>query len=277
MAGTILKRLTVKREVKFSVEFFPPTEEAIDEICGVVRHYVSNYPIEHISITHGAAGSKKDKSLAFINALVEKEIVSAKNITAHLSCAGLSKREVIDYVSKFYNLGIREILAIKGDPTSVMAEDGYASTSEAIIDIKKEFKNIEILAACFPEPRTGVASEVDILREKIAGGADRFISQFCFENEFFKSFYDELKASGIDNEIIIGLIIPSPQTLSFAQKCYAKVPDYLHDIANNKDRAVNFVVDQLKFLENVGFKSVHLYSLNKLGCTKVLESYLNKK
>jgi methylenetetrahydrofolate reductase (NADPH) len=260
--------------VKFGVEFFPPAEEMLNEVCGVVKTYVKNYPVKHISITHGAAGGKKDKSLVFIESILEKGIIPAKNITAHLSCAGLTKGGVQDYVSKFYALGIREILVIKGDPTATTVEDGYATTSDAIVDIKKHFPDIKTVAACFPEPRQGVSDEIAMLKEKITSGAERFISQFCFENHFFESFYQDISTHKITNEMTIGLIIPSPQTLSFAQKCYANIPNHLHEIAKNERKAIQFVVNQLKFIEEVGFNSVHLYSLNKLGFTQVLDEYL---
>lgn len=269
-----LHRNYKKQKVKFGVEFFPPAEDMLGEVCSVVKTYVENYPVKHISITHGAAGGKKDKSLVFIESVLEKDIISPQNITAHLSCAGLTKGGVIDYVSRFYKLGIREILVIKGDPTAIMVENSYETTSHAIVEIKEHFPDIKIVAACFPEPRQGVADEISMLKEKISSGAERFISQFCFENRFFESFYNDILTYKITNEMTIGLIIPSPQTLSFAHKCYANIPSHLYEIAQNEKEAIQFVVEQLKFIEDIGFNSVHLYSLNKLGFTKVLDEYL---
>jgi len=260
--------------IKFSVEFFPPAEELFQETCNTIKEYVQNFPIQRISITHGASGSKKDKSLTFINNIIENNIIEPQNITAHLSCAGLEKSEVLNYVAKFYNTGIREILVIKGDPTAIQVQNGYNNTSEAITDIKKQFPQIKIVAACFPEPRHGVEDEISILKEKITGGADRFISQFCFENYFFEDFYQKIKANNITNEITVGLIIPSKQTLSFAQKCYAKIPESVFKLAESEEKSVNFVVEQLHFLEKIGYNATHLYSLNKPGFIKVLTQYL---
>jgi len=260
--------------IEFSVEFFPPAEEVFQETCNIIKEYVCNFPIQRISITHGASGGKKDKSLTFIRTILEKNIIEPQNITAHLSCAGLEKSEVLNYVEKFYNIGIREILVIKGDPTAIQVKNGYNNTSEAIADIKKQFHQIKIVAACFPEPRQGVEDEMLILKEKIAGGADRFISQFCFENHFFENFYQTIKTNGIFNEITVGLIIPSKQTLGFAQKCYAKIPESVFKLSESEEKSVNFVVEQLHFLEKIGYNSTHLYSLNKPGFAKVLEKYL---
>jgi methylenetetrahydrofolate reductase (NADPH) len=260
--------------IDFSVEFFPPSEELFQETCNTIKEYIQNFPIQRISITHGAAGGKKDKSLAFINTILENNIIEPQNITAHLSCAGLEKSEVLNYVEKFYNTGIREILVIKGDPTATQVQNGYNNTSEAISDIKKQFAQIKIVAACFPEPRHGVEDEITILKEKIAGGADRFISQFCFENHFFENFYQQIQTNGIFNEITVGLIVPSKQTLGFAQKCYAKIPESVFKLAESEEKSVNFVIKQLHFLEKIGYNSTHLYSLNKLGFIKVLEQYL---
>lgn len=263
-------------EMNLSVEFFPPAEDLKNDTCTLVKEYVQNFPIERISITHGASGSKKDKSLDFIQNIVERDIIAPQKITAHLSCAGLEKGEVLEYASKFYEIGIRELLVIKGDGGDGVVQNGYKATAEAIFDIKKMFPEIGIVAACFPEPRQGVPDEILILKEKIQGGANRFISQFCFENTLFEKFHADLQFHNIKNEITIGLIIPSKQTISFAEKCWAKVPQSVHNIAHSEEDATEYVISQMLFLKNIGFNSAHLYSLNKAGFMSVIERYLNK-
>ena len=165
-------------------------------------------------------------------------------------------------------------LYIKRDNHNNLTRELLFFLDSAILDIKKSFPTVKTVAACFPEPRQGVEDEISILKEKIQGGAERFISQFCFENHLYEQFYKDLKTHDINNEITIGLIVPSKQTLAFAEKCWAKIPQYVYDIAKSEKEAVRYVVNQLKFLESIGCNSVHLYSLNKLVFMMALEEYL---
>ncbi|MFT4967417.1 MAG: methylenetetrahydrofolate reductase (NADPH) [Candidatus Deianiraeaceae bacterium] len=262
--------------LKLSVEFFPPAENLLTDTVKVIEQYVKNFPIERISITHGAAGSQKDKSLHFIEEILKRQIIAPEKITAHLSCAGLAKSEVMNYIAQFHSLGLRETLVIKGDPTASESDDSYKTTSDAIIDIKKQFTDISIVAACFPEPRNGV-DEMTVLKEKVQSGTDRFISQFCFDCKYFEEFYKHTQEYNMKKEITIGLIVPSVQTLNFARKCYANIPQFVEEISHNEEDSIQFVVDQMHKVESIGYSSVHLYSLNKLSFVKVLNKYFDER
>lgn len=258
--------------LNFSVEFFPPQKDLLNETCDAIQTYLNNFPINKISITHGATGHNKDKSLTFIEEILNKGIIEPHNIVAHLSCAGLNQDEVLKYTQKFYDFGIRNILVIKGDSNGVSSANEYKSSEHAMVDIKKMLPQINILAACFPEPRQNI-NEIQVLENKILAGTQGFISQFCFEKDALEKFYKDLYENEIKTEITVGVIIPTVQTLNFAKKCNAYVSEKLLEIAKDEQQSHDFILNQLHNIEEIGYKSVHLYSLNKLDFIKILQKY----
>jgi len=276
-----LKRLAGnERPLKVSFEFFPPkTAEMEEQLWRSIRRLEPLGP-EFVSVTYGAGGSTRDRTHATVKRIVDETSLAP---AAHLTCVGASRGEIDDVVRRYWDAGIRHIVALRGDMPDGGAytphPQGYAYTSDLIAGIRK-IAPFEISVSAYPERHPDSASaaqDIQLLKQKVDAGATRALTQFGFDNAAFARFRDAAAKAGVNIPIVPGLI---PTTnikgiVRMAAKAGASVPAWLtrlyegldHDPETRRLIAAAVLAEQVEQLRGHGFDQFHFYTLNQADLT----------
>ncbi|MBB2200944.1 methylenetetrahydrofolate reductase [NAD(P)H] [Gluconacetobacter tumulisoli] len=270
--------------VGISFEFFPPkTAKAEDGLRQAVDALVPQAP-RFLSVTYGAGGSTRDRTLATVAALVRDTSVP---VAAHLTCVDATRQEVDEVARTYWATGIRHIVALRGDPATagsrfVPHPDGYENAAALVAGLRR-IAPFEISVAAYPETHPDAASpraDLDNLKAKIDAGATRAITQFFFEAETFLRFRDKAAAAGIDAEILPGILPVAniAQAYKFAGMCGAHVPDWMRRLFDGLDdqpatRALvttAVAAELCRRLRAGGVSQFHFYTLNRAEACQAL-------
>ena len=234
-----------------------------------------------VSVTYGADGSTRERT----HAAVER-ILTQTDLTAapHLTCIGASRAEIDEIAREYWDMGIRHLVALRGDPPKDVTNyqphpDGYAYASDLVAGLKK-IADFEIAVAAYPEVHPeAISAEADLdnLKRKIDAGASTAITQFFFDVSKYLHFRDRCADAGIAAPIIPGIlpITRFPQLQTFAEQCGASVPDWLterfegleDDAETRKLIAASVVMEQVALLKREGVEEFHFYTLNRYELT----------
>ena len=266
---------------RVSFEFFPPKSlEASFRLWDTV-HALAPLAPRFVSVTYGAGGTTRTLTREAVGTLHK---ATGLNVAAHLTCVNATREETLAIADEFAACGVREIVALRGDPPKGSAgfvphEGGFANSCELIAALKDR-GDFTIRVGAYPERHPEARddnSDVDWLKRKIDAGADEAITQFFFEADTFLRFRDRCVAAGIDAPIIPG-ILPIENwenTRKFAAGCGAQVPAWLDDAfakAIRDDRhdllATAVATELCSKLIDEGVGDVHFYTLNRPDLTR---------
>ncbi|MCH7503069.1 MAG: methylenetetrahydrofolate reductase [Proteobacteria bacterium] len=270
-----------EKAIELTFEFFPPTTQKMEETLWKSIQRLSPLEPRFVSVTYGADGSTRQRT----HAAVER-IVSETDLTPapHLTCIGASRGEIDDIARAYWDMGIRHIVALRGDPPADVTAympyaGGYAYASDLVAGLRK-IGDFDISVAAYPEVHPEAPSaefDLDNLRRKFDAGASRAITQFFFDTEVFLRFRDHCAAASIDAMIVPGIlpITRFPQLQRFAERCGASVPRWLHerfdgledDAATRQMIAASIAIDQARLLQAEGINEFHFYTLNRSELT----------
>ena len=265
-----------------SFEFFPPkTPEAEASLWKAVRKLETLNP-KFVSVTYGAGGTTRDRSLGTLARLCSETKIKP---AAHLTCVGASKAEIKDVVQAFQKVGVRHILALRGDsPEGVGAKfiphpDGYANAAELVRGIH-ELGDFEVSVSTYPEKHpesVSIEEDLAFLADKVDHGASRAITQFFFRNDGFLRLRDRIAARGIKVLLIPGIlpITNFARAQEFAKKCGAFVPQEMikrfegldSDPEARQLMAAMVAAEQITALQREGVEDFHFYTLNRAELT----------
>jgi len=197
-------------DIQLSFEFFPPKTDAMAETLWRSIETLAPLKPRFVSVTYGAGGSTRERTHATVERIVKETNIPA---AAHLTCVNATRDEVDSIARGYWEVGVRHIVAIRGDPPEHGAKfephpGGYRNAAELVAGLKK-VAPFEISVAAFPEchPESpSEAADLDNLRRKIDAGADRATTQFFFDPECFFRYRDKVAAAGIDIEILPGIM-----------------------------------------------------------------------
>jgi methylenetetrahydrofolate reductase (NADPH) len=264
-------------DIAVSFEFFPPkTEKMADTLWESILTLAPLGP-RFVSVTYGAGGSTRERT----HATVER-ILKETNLTpaAHLTCVGSSRAEVDAIARDYWDLGVRHLVALRGDPPEPGARfeahiDGYRDAAELVAGLK-QVAPFDISVACYPECHPDAASaaaDIEHLKRKVDAGADRAITQFFFSAECFFAFRDRVAAAGLDVEIVPGILPVTnvAQARRFAAQCGASIPDWLDHMFEGLDErpaarqlvAATIAAELCGQLYSGGVRHFHFYTLNR--------------
>jgi methylenetetrahydrofolate reductase (NADPH) len=268
-----------------SFEFFPPGDEAMAlQLWQSVQRLAPLGP-SFVSVTYGADGSTRERTHDFVErALRETDL----RVAPHLTCVGASRAEVLAVAQSYWNLGVRHLVALRGDaPAANLAADGryrphpdgFAYASDLVRGLR-EIGEFDISVAAYPEghPESGgVDADLQNLKRKVDAGAGRAITQFFFDTDLFLRYRDRCAAAGIRASIVPGIlpITRFPQLLRFAARCGASVPEWLRrrfdglddDPETRRMIAANVAIEQVQRLRRHGVEEYHFYTLNRAELT----------
>lgn len=268
-----------------SFEFFPPnTPEGLSKLRDTRRQLAALKP-EFFSVTYGAGGATRDKTLG----VVDEIAAEGHAVAPHLSCVGATREGVGELLDQWRSKGIRRLVALRGDLPSGMVDAGefrYASDLVAFVRNRTgDWFHIEV--AAYPETHpqaSSPAADLDAFVTKVAAGADAAITQYFFNADAYFRFVDAARARGVSIPIVPGImpITSSTQLLRFSDACGAEIPRWIRlrlqgfgdDTASIKAFGLDIVADLCEQLCNGGAPGLHFYSMNQSAPTMQIFSRL---
>jgi methylenetetrahydrofolate reductase (NADPH) len=262
-----------------SFEFFPPkTEEMERNLWDTITRLAPLAP-NFVSVTYGAGGSTRERTHSTI-----ARILSETRLTpaAHLTCVDAPCADVDDVVARYHEVGVRHIVALRGDPSSGLGATyaphprGYRSSADLVAAIKRRHSDIEVTVSAYPERHPESPSfdaDIDMLKAKVDAGATRAITQFFFDNDLYFRYLDRVRARGIGIPIVPGILPVQnfKQAANFAKRTGASMPDWLaekfegldDDPETRKLVAATVAAGQVQKLAKHGIDTFHFYTMNR--------------
>jgi len=263
--------------VQVSFEFFPPKDAAMEAtLWSSIERLAPLHP-RFVSVTYGADGSTRDRTHKVVTRVLRETSLTG---APHLTCIGASRDEIRGIAKRYWEEGVRHIVALRGDPPAgnagyVPHPGGFAYAADLVRGLKS-VAAFEISVAAYPETHPEAQSpEQDLanLKRKLDAGATRAITQFFFDSDLYLRFRDRCAASGIAAVIVPGIlpITRFPQMLRFAERSGASVPAWLmerfdgldDDPETRKMIAASIAIEQVARLRREGVEEFHFYTLNR--------------
>jgi methylenetetrahydrofolate reductase (NADPH) len=273
--------MNYKSKVQVSFEFFPPkTPEMEANLWRAVRRLAPLRP-RFVSVTYGADGSTRDRTHNIVTRIAHETGLTS---TPHLTCVGATRAEVLAIARRYWQEGIRSIVALRGDPPAGQTHyqphpGGFAYAADLVAGLKT-VADFDISVAAYPDAHPEAPSpafDIEQLKRKFDAGASRAITQFFFDTDQFLRFRDRCVAAGITGPIVPGLlpINKFSQLLNFANRCGAKVPQWLHERFEGLDEdpetrqmiAASVAIVLAGRLRRHGVEQFHFYTLNRAELT----------
>jgi len=289
----MLRFAAERGEPVFSFEFFPPKNEAGVEALFEALKQLRPLGPAFVSVTWGAGGSSRGRTLEMVTRIKRETEIEAM---AHVTCVGVSRKELEEQLAVICDAGISNVLALRGDPPRGQREfiahpDGLAHASD-LVQLAHEVaakRGVELCvgAACYPEghPETrDLAQDLRHCKLKVDAGADFLITQLFFENRRYFEFLGRARAAAIDVPILPGImpVTNVDQIRRFTALCGAHIPAGLsaalrarHDDADAAlQLGVAYAALQCADLLRGGAPGIHFYTLNRSTATRAIVASL---
>ncbi|PWC15356.1 methylenetetrahydrofolate reductase [Brenneria corticis] len=258
-------------QINVSFEFFPPRTSEMEETLWNSIDRLSSLKPKFVSVTYGANSGERDRTHSIIKTIKERTGLEA---APHLTCIDASRDHLREIAQDYWRSGIRHIVALRGDlPAGGGKPDMYAAD---LVSLLKEVGDFDISVAAYPEVHPEAKSaQADLinLKRKIDAGANRAITQFFFDVESYLRFRDRCVSTGIDVEIVPGILPVSNfrQLQRFATMTNVRVPNWMtamfdgldNDPETRKMVGAAIAMDMVKILSREGVKDFHFYTLNR--------------
>lgn len=267
--------------VRVSFEFFPPHSEQMQETLWKSITRLQPLSPSFVSVTYGADGSTRERTHDVVERIVNETDLT---VAPHLTCVDARREEIDDIARDYWEMGIRHLVALRGDPPAGAGEytpvpGGYAYASDLVAGLK-QVADFDISVAAYPEVHPEAPSpefDLENLKRKLDAGASRAITQFFFDNELFLRFRDRCAAIGIDSKLVPGIlpITRFAQMTKFAANCGTSVPAWLRERFEGLDDdtetrsliAASTAIEQVRRLQAEGVDEFHFYTLNRSELT----------
>ncbi len=269
----------------FSFEFFPAkTEQGHEKLLSTYDELNKLSPA-YFSVTYGAGGSTRSRTLDIVQALSAR---SETEIAPHMSCIGDDKAQIAELLEFYKSLGIRRLVALRGDLPSGQVGMGELPFAVDLVKFIREHSgdHFHIDVAAYPEMHPQARSfefDVDNLVNKYRAGANASITQFFYNADSYLYLRDTLEKRGIDTiaQPLVAGIMPitnSSNLIRFADSCGADIPRYvrkrLADFGDDSKSIREFGFDVVyrlcERLMSEGVPAMHFYSMNKVEPNKRL-------
>lgn len=268
-------------DLSVSFEFFPPkTAKAEQTLWESIERLAVLRP-RFVSVTYGAGGGTRERTHRTVRRILEETPLDA---AAHLTSVAATRAEVDEVARRYWEAGIRHIVALRGDPPGGESEyrphpGGYTSGADLVAGLR-QVAPFELSVAAYPEVHPDARSpqaDIDNLKRKIDAGAVRAITQFFFDNDVFFRFMDRVRDAGIDVPVVPGIMPVSNVNglLRFAAMCGADVPKWVRELFDGLDEdpdtrrlvAATVAAEQCARLREQGVHEFHFYTLNRAELT----------
>jgi methylenetetrahydrofolate reductase (NADPH) len=270
--------MTSAATLPLSIEFFPPNTPVGSEKLKTVVKDLSVLKPEFFSVTYGAGGSTREKTLATV-----RDIAAAGHEAApHLSCVGSTREGIAEILATYRAQGIRRLVALRGDLPSGTAVAGEFRYAAELIRFIRETQGRDwtIEVAAYPEyhPEQRYARrDLQHFADKVAAGADSAITQFFFNPDAYFHFVDEVRKLGVTVPIVPGImpIHNYAKVAQFAARDGIEIPrwvalkmeGFMDDAASIRAFGIEVVTRLCERLIAGGAPGIHFYALNQSALT----------
>ena len=261
-----------------SFEFFPPKNDEGEASLWKALRKLETVKPKFVSVTYGAGGTTRDRTLGTVRRIVQETTLKP---AAHLTCVGASKEEVNAVVREFWNAGVRQIVALRGDPPQGVGArftphpQGYRNAADLVRGIR-EIEPFQVSVTAYPEKHpesVSIEEDLAFLADKADHGATEAITQFFFYNAAYLRLRDRIAARGIKIKLLPGIlpITNFARAQEFAGKCGAHIPPEMTRRFSGLDAepetrnlvAAMFAAEQVQALQREGVEDFHFYTLNR--------------
>jgi methylenetetrahydrofolate reductase (NADPH) len=276
----------MKADISF--EFFPPkTEEGIIKLREARKQLALMQP-KFFSVTFGAGGSTKDRTMETVLEIQSEGFEAAP----HISGISSTKQEIKDLLQTYQSNGIRRLVVLRGDlPSGEVSVGDFAHANQLVAFIREQTGNaFEIEVAAYPEthPEARSASkDLAHFKTKVDAGANAAITQYFYNVDAYFQFVERCESLGINIPIVPGImpIYNFTQLARFSNVCGAEIPrwlslrlqDYGDDIASLRALGVEVVTGLCEKLLTGGAPGLHFYTMNQSGIISQITSNLGLK
>lgn len=270
-----------------SFEVFPPNTQVGTEKLLTTLEELQQLAPDFISVTCSNNRQTIEETTLRVADYIHTELQVPT--IAHLPAAYLDQAQVQRLVAQLDQIGIHQILALRGDiiPELPPKKD-FTYASDLIDYVKQQAPHFHISGACYPETHPewqNRIEDVKNLRRKVAGGCDQLITQLFFDNELFYQFQESCDLADIKVPILAGImpIVNRKQALRLIKTTNTKLPrkflaileKYEHDPIALKEAGLAYAIDQIIDLATQDVAGIHLYTMNNAEVAKHI--YYNTK
>lgn len=274
-------RLTPSASRTLSFELFPPqTAEGLEKLR-VTRKQLAQLKPAFFSVTYGAGGSTRERTLGVVMELQAE----GQKVAPHLSCVAATRATTAELLDRYREAGIDRVVALRGDLPSGMVEIGeFRYAADLVAFIRERYGSaFHIEVAAYPEYHPQSRSAEDDLRNferKVKAGADSAITQYFYNADAYYYFRDQCEALGIDIPIVPGIMPISrfTQLARFSDACGAEIPRWIRrklegfgdDAASIRAFGLDVVTRLCDDLLRSGAPGLHFYTLNQAGAVTTI-------
>ncbi len=272
----------MSQNLSVSFEFFPPKGGENDDAFWRNLRKLELVKPSFVSVTYGAGGTTQDRTLETVRRIASETSLAP---AAHLTCVGASKEELNAVIQKFWDSGVRHIVALRGDPPAGVGTrfaphpQGYRNAADLVRGIR-EIADFQVSVSAYPEKHpesVSIEEDLAFLADKADHGATLAISQFFFHNAFFLRLRDRIAARGINITLLPGILPVTnfARVQEFSAKCGAQIPPAMVARFAGLDAepetrnlvAAMVAAEQVQALAREGVEDFHFYTLNRSDLT----------
>jgi len=261
-----------------SFEFFPPNTPVCDaKLLDVVQRLGVARP-EFFSVTYGAGGATRDKTLATVRAIA----AAGHEAAPHLSCVGSTREGIAQILATYRAQGIRRLVALRGDLPSGTATAGEFRYAAELVRFVRETQGEDwhIEVAAYPEyhpQQRYAARDLQHYADKVQAGASSAITQFFFNPDAYFHFVEQTRRLGAQVPVVPG-IMPFhnyAKVAQFAARDGIEIPrwvalkmeGYMDDTASIRAFGLDVVSALCERLIAGGAPGLHFYTMNQADLT----------
>lgn len=275
-----------RQKPRISFEYFPPkTPEGRVKLLEQTTPTLRALEPDFFSVTYGAGGSTRDNTLGTVTALHEQGV----DVAPHLSFGGDDESLVADLLRRYRDLGIRRLVALRGDIPSGMGGAGQMVYANELVAFVREQTgdHFQIEVGAYPEihPQAeSYAADIRYLKGKLDAGADSAITQYFYNVESYFYFLDQCAAIGIDKPIYAGVmpITNFANLARFSRNCGAEIPRWIcqriegfgDDQESIRKFGIEVVTQLCQTLLDSGAPGIHFYTMNQVEPTRSIRNNL---
>ncbi len=269
-----------------SFEVFPPKKEGDFESAFEVMDALGKLSPDFISVTYGAVGSRDGKTVEIASYVQNTLGIDA---VAHMTCVGSRKENLLQVAARLKEHNINYCLALRGDRPKDMSDEQFDARDFAhandMMAFLKENTNLHMAGACYPEKHFesfSMESDLNNMKRKQDAGAEFFISQLFFDNDYFYSFLEKAEKKGITAPVCAGImpITSAKQIGTTITLSGSSIPKALSNLiatyGDNKDEmrkaGIDYAIRQIRDLQENGVGDIHIYAMNKPKMTEEIVS-----